>query len=45
MFDKDVYEHCKNLVSCAEKVSSDIKEDDLEVAIAALSTNKLPSYK
>ena len=40
MFDKDVYEHCENLVSCV-----DIKEDDLEVAIAAISTKKLPSYK
>ena len=45
MFDKDVYEHCKNLVSCVKKDSSDIKEDDLEVAITVLSTKKLPSYK
>ena len=45
MFDKDVFQHCRTLVSSVEKDLSCVNGDDIEEVIGLQSQKKLPLYK
>jgi hypothetical protein len=45
MFDKDVFQHCRTLVSSVEKDLSCVNGDDIEQVIGLQSQKKLPLYK